>query len=70
MRVKITEKCYTGTQGNMFAGEEHEIDDRIAEKLIARGYAEPVKEKKAAKPKKKLMDRAFGASDLDTPEDE
>ena len=40
MKIKILEKCYTGTVGNMYAGDEHDIDDRIAEKLIARGYAE------------------------------
>jgi hypothetical protein len=67
MKVKITEKCYTGTQGNMFAGEEHDLDDKIAEKLIARGFAEPVKASK--KSKKKLFDRAVDAAEIETPED-
>jgi hypothetical protein len=31
MKIKILEKCYTGTVGNMFAGEEHDMDDRIAD---------------------------------------
>lgn len=68
MKIKILEKCYTGTVGNMFAGEEHDMDDRIAEKLIARGFAEPVK--KAGRPKKKLFDRAADAGEIETPEDE
>lgn len=69
MKVKILKKCFTGTMGNMFAGEEHEIDDRIAEKLIARGYAEEAK-KKMGRPKKTLENRAADASDIETPEDE
>ena len=68
MKIKILEKCYTGTVGNMFAGEEHDMEDRIAEKLIARGYAEPAK--KAGRPKKKLFDRAAEAGEIETPEDE
>ena len=70
MKVKIIEKCYTGTQGNMFAGEEHDLDDRIAEKLIERGFAEAATAKKAPKAKKKLSDRVFGADEIVTPEDE
>jgi hypothetical protein len=66
MKVKIIEKCYTGTQGNMHIGEEHDLDDRIANKLIARGYAEEAKEKK--KKKKSFINRAVKA--LETPEDE
>tara|TARA_B100001939_G_C16922923_1_gene610227 strand:- start:621 stop:824 length:204 start_codon:yes stop_codon:yes gene_type:complete len=67
MKVKILEKCYTGIVGNMHKGEEHEMDDGIAEKLIARGYAEPVKEKKTSK---KLSDRKVKAEDISTPEGE
>jgi len=70
MRIKVIEKCYTGTQGNMFAGEEHDLDDRIAEKLIQRGYVEAVNVKKAPKAKKKLSDRVFGSDEIVTPEDE
>ena len=65
MKVKILEKCYTGTQGNMFKGEEHDLDPNIAEKLIARGLAEELKEKKK---KKSFIDRAIKG--LETPEDE
>jgi hypothetical protein len=65
MKVKILDKCYTGTQGNMFKGEEHELEPKIAEKLIARGLAEEVKEKKK---KKSFIDRAIKG--LETPEDE
>jgi hypothetical protein len=70
MKVKITEKCYTGTQGNMFAGEEHDLDDKIAEKLIARGYAEAVAAPKKAKKKFNLSNRAVDEADVATPEDD
>jgi len=65
MKVKILEKCYTGTQGNMHKGEEYELDQKTAEKLIARAFAEEVKEKKK---KKSFINRAVKA--LETPEDE
>jgi len=54
----------------MFAGEEHDLDDRIAEKLIQRGYVEAVTAKKAPKAKKKFFDRAVEADEIATPEDE
>jgi len=65
MKVKILDKCYTGINGNMFKGEEHDLDERIAEKLIARGIAEEAKDKKK---KKSIINRAVKA--LETPEDE
>ena len=70
MKVRILEKCYTGERGNMFAGEEHEVNDRIGEKLIARGLAELATEKKSGRSKKKLEDRSFDVSDIETPEDD
>jgi len=69
MKVQIINKCFTGDRGNMFPGEEHDVSDRIAEKLIARGYAEEVK-KKSGRPKKKLEDRSYDADEIVTPEDE
>lgn len=68
MEVKILKKCFTGHRGNMHAGEKHDLDERIAEKLIARGYAEAVK-KKAGRPKKELENRAADAAEIETPED-
>ena len=65
MKVKILDKCYTGINGNMFKGEEHDLDERIAEKLIARGMAEEAKDKKK---KKSFINRAVKA--LETPKDE
>jgi len=70
MKVKILEKCYTGERGNMFAGEEHEVNDNIGEKLIARGLAEAATAKKAGRGKKKLEDRSFDVADIETPEDD
>lgn len=70
MLIKILEKCYTGDRGNMFAGEEHDLHENIASKLIARGLAEEVTAKKSGRPKKKLSDRSFGVADIETPEDD
>lgn len=66
MKVKILQKCFVGSGGNMMAGEEHDLEERIAEKLIARGFAEAATKKKAA-PKKKKTTRAVET--LETPED-
>ena len=52
MKVKILEKCFTGHGGNMMKGEEHDLPDRTAEKLIKRGYAEAASAPKAKAPKK------------------
>jgi len=56
-------------------GEEHDLPDRTAEKLIARGFAEAASKPKASKPKApKKTTRSVGLkkSDvaLDTPEDD
>lgn len=67
MKVKVLQKCFTGHNGNMFAGEEHEMPDRIAEKLIARGYV------KAVAKRKKMLDltnRKVAEEEIETPEGE
>lgn len=68
MKIKILQKCFAGEGGNMYPGEEHEISDRIAEKLISRGYAE--EKKKGGRPKKTLEDRSYDAAEIETPEDQ
>jgi len=50
----------------MFPNREYEVDDRIAEKLIARGIASPVKKAR----KKKVTNRAVKSKEKSTPEDE
>lgn len=50
MKIKILKKCFVDGN-NAFAGDEIEVNDRIADKLIKRGYAEKAK---AAKKKKDL----------------
>lgn len=64
MKVKVIEKCFAGTGGNMMPGEEYELPNAIAQKLIDRGYLEEVK-KRGRKPK---VDRAVW--EVETPEDE
>ena len=49
MKVKILQKCFAGTGGNLMAGETYDLDVRTAERLIARGMAAKVKK---AAPKK------------------
>lgn len=64
MKITIKQKCYVGVQGrNFWPGETVELDDRMAEKMIARGDAEAIKAKKAP-----LKNRAFSAKKLETPE--
>lgn len=66
MKVKILQKCFVGTGNNLMANETHEIEDRIAEKLISRGFAEPVKA-----PKVKASTKTNRAvKKVSTPEDE
>lgn len=77
MKVKILKKCTVGIGGNLHAGEEHDLPDRTAEKLIRRGYAEAATapKPKATKPKApKKTTRSVGLKksdiELDTPEDD
>ena len=65
MKVKILEKTFIGAGGNLHVGTEHEIDDNVAERLIARGVAEKAKK---ATPKGKKTNRAV--KKVATPEDE
>jgi len=73
MKVKILQKCFVGAGGNLMAGETHDLNDRIAEKLIARGYAEAeAAQKPKAAPKKITRSVGLKKSDveLSTPEDD
>lgn len=66
MKIKVFEKCYAGTIGNMFPGKEYEVDDVMAERLIERNLAEPSKKKRT----RKVSNRAVKAEEVSTPEDE
>ena len=74
MKVKILQKCFTGFGGNMMKGEEHDLPDNTAEKLIKRGYAEAASAPKAAPKAKapKKSNRSVGlkksATKLEKPE--
>lgn len=72
MKVIIKQKCFTGHSGNMFAGEEHDLEPRIAEKLISRGLAEAVSAQPKKAPKKTNRSIGLTTSDIEiaTPEDE
>ena len=65
MKVKILKRCFIGTGGNALAGETHELVDRMAENLIAGGFAVKVGAKKKTAPK---TNRAVET--LETPESE
>jgi len=67
MKIKITKKCFAGTGESLMAGNEYEIHDRIAQKLIDRGYAEAVKK---SAPKKTTRSVGLEKTDiqLETPE--
>jgi hypothetical protein len=77
MKVKILKKCTVGIGGNLHAGEEHDLPDRTAQKLIARGYAEAAsapkpKATKPNAPKKTTRSVGLKKSDVEltTPEDD
>ena len=70
MKIKFLQKSFIGTGCSVFAGEEHEVDDNFAHKLIARGVAEKVKRSGGRKKKMSLTDRAVDADDLEVPEAE
>lgn len=67
MKIKFLEKTFIGTGGNIFTGEERDIEDVLAQKLIDRGVA---KEVKRGRKKMKLSDRAVASDDLEIPEAE
>jgi hypothetical protein len=67
MKIKFLEKTFIGTGGNIFTGEERDIEDVLAQKLIDRGVAEEVKR---GRKKMKLSDRAVASDDLEIPEAE
>lgn len=67
MKIKILEKCFLGDGRNHRAGDTLEVDDRIGEKLVARGFA--VEMKKPGRKKMSLMDRVFDADEIETPEE-
>jgi len=66
MKVSIIKKCFTGTVGNLMVGEEYDLHDNIAQKLIDRGYAKKAVKKKTVK----LDNRQMDGDDLSVPEAE
>ena len=70
MKIKFLQKTFIGTGGNIFTGEERDVDPEVAQKLIARGIAEEVKSSGGRKKKMSLSDRAVAADDLEIPEAE
>ena len=67
MKIRFLEKTFVGTGGNVFPGDEREIEDGMAQRLIARGIAEEAK-KRGRKKKMSLSDRAVASDDLEIPE--
>ena len=63
MKVKILEKCFVGTGGNLMAGETYDLNVRTAERLIARGMATKVKKSAPKKTNRSVKELA-------TPEDD
>ena len=70
MKIKFLQKTFIGTGGNIFTGEERDVDPEVAQKLIARGVAEEVKSSGGRKKKMSFSDRAVAADDLEIPEAE
>ena len=53
MKVKILKDCFVSSVGDMKAGEEGQVEDRLAKKLVARGFAEEATDDKPVAEKKK-----------------
>ena len=67
MKVTILRKCFIGGGGNSLPGDEVDLDERLANRLIASGIAEA---KKAAKKKAAPKKTNRAVTELATPEDE
>ena len=67
MKVTILRKCFIGGGGNSLPGDEVDLDERLANRLIASGIAEA---KKAAKKKVAPKKTNRAVTELATPEDE
>jgi len=63
MKVIILQKCFTGAGGNRFAGEEVDLPERVAKKLILSGYAEEKKAAPKAKKSNRMMKNVFSKED-------
>lgn len=58
MKVKILKDCFVSSVGDMKAGEEGQVEDRLAKKLVARGFAEEATDKPVAEKKKRATSTA------------
>ena len=64
MKIEILQKCFIGSGGNLMAGDVVDVEDRVANKLIDRGFAKKPTVKKAPKKTNRAVET------LETPEDE
>jgi hypothetical protein len=49
VKITVVKDCQAGSVGIMLAGEDHDVRDTEAQKLIERGFAKPFKAAKAVK---------------------
>jgi hypothetical protein len=63
MKVIILQKCFTGAGGNRFPGEEVDLPEKVAEKLILTGFAEKKKAAPKAKKSNRMMKNVFSKED-------
>tara|TARA_R100000278_G_scaffold42664_1_gene37553 strand:- start:1982 stop:2197 length:216 start_codon:yes stop_codon:yes gene_type:complete len=68
MKIKVIQKCFAGTGENLMAGEEYEVMDRIGQKLIDRGYAEPADKPKPPKKSNRSVGLKTSDEELEKPE--
>ena len=69
MQIKISKRCFIGSGGNVTAGQEIDVPDAKAAKLIRAGFAEPVKSKAKRAPKKsnRSVGLANSPAQIETP---
>jgi hypothetical protein len=63
VKITVVKDCQAGSVGIMLAGEDHDVRDTEAQKLIERGFARPFKEAKASK--KPVQEIVAAAVDAD-----
>lgn len=70
MKLVISKKTFSAIHGrNLWPGDSVELPDHIAEKMVARGEAEQVKEAKRGRSRAvTLSNRAVDADEIETPE--
>lgn len=70
MKIVVKQKCFAGTGQNMMPGQEYDLPEGTAQRLIAAGVVEEVKAKRGRKPVNRAIGVGFGSAELTVPEED